>query len=216
MKQFLTTILSITLLMLLSISIFAQKSMIVSWIPAVIPTIFPDISESYQNVNSSPKPLEVFKPFLGNWAAPDTAEVYKNDPSTIGTVFFSFQQRADFGTIEIAEHFKPNDKNTATFIGVVCHNPVSGRYQFLGTNPKAQILFEGHFEGFSNKECTRVYDVYYPKDSPIAQSAGQLVSYKERFVLLSENVMELELQFFSKKEQLWKSWGGGKYLLLRK
>lgn len=162
------------------------------------------------------KPLEVFKPFLGHWVAPDTAQIYQIDPSTKNTIFFSFQARADFGAIEVMEHFKPEDKNTATFLGITSYNPLTARYQFLGTNPKAQLLFEGYFENFTAKEFTRIYDVYYPRDSPVAQSAGQLVRYKERFVLLSEDVMELELQFYSKKGQEWKSWGAGKHILVRK
>lgn len=175
-------------------------------------------AQSQQNTTSASltRPMEVFKSFIGNWVPPDTSYIFKSDPSAKGVIFFSFIEKGNFGLMEVVEHYKVSDKSDASFIGVVCYSPLTGRYDYLGTNPKMNFHFSGTFDNINSKEFTRNYDVAYPKDFPMAQNAGQILSYKERFVLIDENTMEFDILFFSKKDQVWKPWNAQKFRLVRK
>jgi hypothetical protein len=58
--------------------------------------------------------------------------------------------------------------------------------------------------------------VYYPKDHPIAKQAGQVVTFRERFVLLDPNTLEFDIEFFSKAAQAWRKWSQVKHIVVRK
>lgn len=161
------------------------------------------------------KPLEIMKPFLGNWAAPDTAKIYKIDPARKGTNFFGFKMMGKGEQIMMLEDFG-GGKSDTVFVALITPNPLTGQLELFGSNMRDGFLFKGFIVDITPTSFTRHYDVFYPKDHPIAKQAGQMVSYKEKFVLKDKNTMEFDVQFYSKKGQVWRNWSPGKYIVVRK
>jgi len=159
---------------------------------------------------------EVFNYFIGEWVAPDSARIYQLDPSRKGKIFFSFNKGAYNRTLLVAENHSPGDVSDAIFTGMVSLNPVTGIYEFFGTNSQDGFLFKGSFENTTKSSFTRHYDVYYPKEHPIAKSAGQIISFKEEFHLMDSNTIAFDLKFYDKKDKSWKYWIPGKHVLVRK
>jgi len=173
------------------------------------------LGKVYGQVADATKPLDVFKPFIGNWAAPDTAKIYKMDPSRKGTYFFGFRMIGKSDQVYMLEDFGPGKKDTV-FVGLITPNPLTGQLEMFGSNVKDGFLFKGFIEDVSPNGFTRHYDVFYPKDHPVSKQAGQMVSYREKFVMLNKNTMEFDVEFYSKKAQAWRKWSPGKYIIVKK
>jgi hypothetical protein len=173
------------------------------------------IKDAQAQQNNQKKPLEAMKRFEGNWVAPDTAKIYKLDPSRKGNYFFGFRMIGNADQCYMLEDFGPTRKDTV-FVGLIAPNPLTGRLEIFGSNVRDGFLFKGVIDELSPDGFTRHYDVYYPKDHPIAKQAGQVVTFRERFVLLDPNTLEFDIEFFSKAAQAWRKWSQVKHIVVRK
>jgi hypothetical protein len=158
-------------------------------------------------------PMEVFKSLIGTWHAPDS--IVNKTPQMQGRSIFKFEYDKAHSHIKLLEDFSITDNEDYTFTGIISFNPLTSKFEFFGVNAQRNYLFKGYFSNVTSNGFTREYDVYYPKDSYMANNFGQVISFQEDFVFLDENTMCFDIKYYNGKNKQYEMWTENKHVVIK-